>query len=48
MDKELAKRIFMKGQLIEREGKVDELQPEDQIVVALDGKLYVLTIEEVS
>lgn len=44
MDKKLMKRIFLDGVLLE--GDIPG-QPENTIVVELDGTMYVLTIEEV-
>jgi hypothetical protein len=47
MDKELAERIYLDGTLIEPVGAMEKLQKPNQLVVELDGKLYVLTIEEI-
>ena len=45
MEKDLLRRLFLEGELIRPERELLTLQPENVIVVSLDGKLYALTVQ---
>ncbi len=48
MDKELSRRVFTDGVLLEKRGEMDELMGDDEIAVELDGKLYILKVQQVT